>query len=144
MIPTPELKRNLFFRFPVFLYMAILYGLSSLPGIPIDLPSLPHLDKVLHALAYAGLGMVLARLFRSSPAPALAGNPIFWVILTGTLYGISDELHQTCVPGRDASVFDVVADAFGCAVAALLYRPAVYPHTWQDASPRRKQGEDRS
>jgi len=124
--------------------MAGLFALSSLPGIPIDLPSLPHLDKVLHALAYAGLGLLLARLFRSSPAPVLAGNFIFWVILTGTLYGISDELHQSCVPGRDASVFDAVADAFGCTVAALLYRPAVHRPARHDASPPYKEEEDRS
>lgn len=42
------------------------------------------------------------------------------------LYGVSDEIHQHFVPGRDASILDVMADivggSFGMLVAIKMYR----------------------
>jgi VanZ family protein len=103
--------------------MAALFGLSSLPGLPLDTPAWPHLDKMVHALAYAGLGFLLVRVFHTSPLPGIARNAVVLAILTGTLYGISDEWHQSFVPGREPSALDAVFDALGCAAASLLYRP---------------------
>ena len=39
--------------------------------------------------------------------------------IIGTLYGLSDELHQSFVPGRDASIEDAAADAFGALLGSL-------------------------
>ena len=45
-------------------------------------------------------------------------------IITGisVLYGITDELHQYFVPGRDCSIFDLTADAIGGFSGALIAR----------------------
>jgi VanZ family protein len=37
-----------------------------------------------------------------------------------TLYGVSDELHQLFVPGRNCDWHDVVADAAGSLLGAAL------------------------
>ena len=37
------------------------------------------------------------------------------------LWGISDEIHQYFVPGRDSSVRDLLADAVGFAVAVGVF-----------------------
>ncbi|MFH1171425.1 MAG: VanZ family protein, partial [bacterium] len=37
------------------------------------------------------------------------------------LYAASDELHQTFVPGRQGTLWDVVIDGFGIAVVLLLW-----------------------
>jgi VanZ family protein len=37
------------------------------------------------------------------------------------LWGILDEVHQAFVPGREASVFDGVADAVGVVTVSLIY-----------------------
>ena len=37
------------------------------------------------------------------------------------LYGISDEFHQSFVPGRDASLFDVGVDMVGAVVAVTIW-----------------------
>jgi len=48
---------------------------------------------------------------------------MFFVVLVATLYGISDEWHQGFVHGRDASGFDVLADAAGALlVSVFLFR----------------------
>ena len=73
-------------------------------------------DKLLHAGGYAGIGLLALRAFhgelttpRAVPTLATAAFMLVWVI--------SDEYHQSFVPGRDASGADVVADLVGFAVA---------------------------
>jgi VanZ family protein len=44
-----------------------------------------------------------------------------WAVLAvglASLYGVSDEVHQAFVPGRNADVFDWVADTTGALLAA--------------------------
>ena len=38
------------------------------------------------------------------------------------LYGLSDEFHQSYVPGRMADPYDWIADAAGATIAVLLIR----------------------
>ena len=42
-------------------------------------------------------------------------------IVFGTLYGVSDEVHQLFVPGRGAMVKDVLIDSAGAIVGVGLY-----------------------
>src|SRR3989338_7628956 len=42
-------------------------------------------------------------------------------IIMAILYGISDELHQYFVPGRNLSPSDIFLDAIGISFASLLY-----------------------
>lgn len=72
------------------------------------MPPFPHFDKIVHLCVYALLGALLRRSFASS-APVY-----FWVscILT-SLYGITDEFHQSFIPGRNADIWDWLADTIG-------------------------------
>lgn len=85
-----------------FLFMAVIYGLSSRSdagGIPLAAPW----DKVAHAIGYFVLGYLLAR---ATKRPNLA-----WVI--AAWFGALDEVHQAFVPGREAGLDDWWADLFG-------------------------------
>ncbi len=53
--------------------------------------------------------------------PAIA-DPTWVVFGLALLYGLSDELHQSFVPGRAADWRDVATDAAGAAAALLLIR----------------------
>jgi VanZ family protein len=122
-----------FYILPVFLYGALIFYLSSLAQLPVDLPAYPGFDKILHFLEYAVFGYLIMRLCRTSPHPSLARQAIPVTIVTGLIYGISDEWHQSFVPGRDASAGDVLSDLLGAAMAAVLFtalRQRVRPLKW--------------
>jgi VanZ family protein len=79
----------------------------------VRLPDVDNSDKMLHFAAYAGLGVLLAY----GGAPAAVGR--LPLIAIGSLYGASDEVHQSFVPGRTPDPADWVADTLG-AIAGVL------------------------
>jgi VanZ family protein len=101
---------------PVVLYMAFIFGLSSIPDTP-DLPG--GSDKGLHAVLYAGLGALLVRALAGGLLrPITVATALGATIIAG-VYGVSDELHQHFVPPRQVETLDVVADTTGAAAAAF-------------------------
>ena len=101
-----------------FLWMAALYYLSDQPSLPA--PELfPHQDKFIHATAYA---ILAALLLLSMPlrTPGFTRRQALTATLLASLYGLSDEFHQSFVPGRDADAFDWLADTSGALVSSLL------------------------
>jgi VanZ family protein len=109
---------------PPILWMALIFWFSAqtqLPGLTVT-----WLDWLLkhsgHFGGYAVLSLlwwrITARSFRDryvAAASAFAG---------ALLYAISDEIHQSFVPGRDASGIDLIIDGLGAASAmgVLLWR----------------------
>jgi VanZ family protein len=74
-------------------------------------------------LAHAGEYALLGALWTWALAPALGiRRALAAAVAISFLYAISDEIHQSSVPGRDADPLDVVADTAGIAIAALLIR----------------------
>jgi VanZ family protein len=47
-------------------------------------------------------------------------RPLLWAVLISLAYACSDELHQTFVRGREGTPRDVLIDAVGMGIAALL------------------------
>ena len=101
--------------------MGIIFFLSNQPGDSLELPDIPDLDKVLHSIAYGVLA--LSALF-AVPEQKYQAKPYqisLLVVLFCLLYGISDEFHQSFVPGRFSSVRDLVADTIGAVVVAFIW-----------------------
>ena len=46
-----------------------------------------------------------------------APRPALWTLAVVLLYALSDEYHQSFVPGRHPDVFDIATDLVGAAVA---------------------------
>ena len=98
---------------PVVGWAAFIFALSSVPHLGTELGTWDLvLRKLGHAAEYAVLGALLAR---ALDATALA-------VVAGILYAVSDELHQTLVPGRLGSPRDVLIDAAGVAAGVALVR----------------------
>ncbi len=110
---------------PPFLYMALIFVVSSLEQPPLPMPEFEWLtiDKLYHFVEYAVLGGLLAIAFVKAK-PAVVPSKLIWLVamVLSILYGASDEWHQTFVPGRFATLADWVADALG-SIAGVL---AVY------------------
>jgi VanZ family protein/UDP-2,3-diacylglucosamine pyrophosphatase LpxH len=105
--------------------------------------SLPHpLDKVVHASVYAVFAYLMDWALQA-PGTLPTYRRHGWVFLLGLAYGISDEIHQAFVPLRDASVGDVLADAFGLLVGLgaaslpLLFSRRLAAFRWQRGNARR-------
>ena len=101
-------------------WMAFIFYMSSQPAVPIP-QAIWGQDKFMHFIAYGVLGYLLAKSLKES-IDGLTWKQIGWVAGVAALYGLSDEFHQMYVPGRDASVGDLVADALGGLAGAMLLR----------------------
>ena len=102
----------------LILYCTFIYWLSDQPTLPTPM-LFPHQDKLFHAGAYfvmAGFALRTFRHFIVSLPILLIGSLIF-----SSLYGMSDEWHQSFVPGRMSDVADWVADTVGATLFLGLY-----------------------
>ena len=97
---------------PVVAWAALIFALSSVPDLGTGLGGWDLvLRKLAHAAEYAVLGALLGR------AVGRAGI----AFLLGSLYAVSDEVHQAFVPGRMGSPLDVAIDALGVVAGVLLW-----------------------
>ena len=124
---TKKAKTALISWAPVFIWMAVIFGLSSIPGKDIPDIGIEGLDKIAHMVEYGILGFLLIRAFlksRNDPAGSninLAGMIILSIIIA-SVYGITDEWHQGFVPGRTPDFLDLLADFAGLNIGIFLYR----------------------
>ena len=101
-------------------YCLFIYWLSDQQTLPT--PELfENQDKVLHFGAYFVMGLFAWRSFRHLISP-----PIILTLITiafCSLYALSDEWHQSFVPGRSSDVLDWIADTLGAGFSVfLLYK----------------------
>lgn len=104
------------------LYAISLYWASSLSRLPIPQLGIEFQDKLIHALAYALLSLLI---YMALTRPTLlVKRAVTWSIVIALLYGATDEWHQYFVAGRTAEWADLAADAVGILVAqaALHWR----------------------
>jgi len=123
--------KNIFvYWFPLTAYAALIFIQSSFP--PSDtIPALPYLDKCLHGIGYALLAILFYRAYNTLKIRNRLLLVMFLSILSSTLYGISDEIHQFYVPHRNAEPGDVVADFAGSVMGIIAYSWFV-KHSWID------------
>ena len=87
-------------------------------------------DYLAHALEYAVFALTLVWGASTGWSNRLSLTGVMGVWAIASLYGISDEFHQSFVPGRQASVGDVAADSGG-AFLCLMIIHLVIKGRWQ-------------
>jgi VanZ family protein len=98
---------------PIVAWAALIFVLSSIPDLGTGLGGWDLvLRKIAHAAEFAVLGALLVRAL-------LAPWPAF---LLGAAYAVSDEVHQSFVPGRMGSPLDVAIDAVGVGLGVVLWQ----------------------
>lgn len=94
--------------------MLFVMWMALMPDPSITL-SFTYGDKLLHASTFCGLTGWWGNIYRGYPARA-------WVALGCLAFGVFIELAQWLDPPRDASGWDVLADAIGILLALVLLR----------------------
>lgn len=92
------------------------------PGISAEAVANCHLliRKAAHVTEYAILALLLARLFRAQLPLATRRSVLALTLGAAVAFAIADEFHQSFVPSRTSSPFDVVIDTIGAATACCL------------------------
>lgn len=94
-------------------WVIVLFALSASPGGDGGLDFAWRFagdDKLAHVALYTVLGALLRA----------ATGRTGWAIGLASAYGVTDEVHQAFVPGRQADPLDWAADTVGAALGALL------------------------
>jgi VanZ family protein len=103
---------------PAITYGFFIFFLSS-RSYPDALPSFD--TKWLHPIEYLTLALFLSLAWH--PFRRSKGTFVFilCVLISGILFAVSDEFHQSFIPGRTAALSDVLIDSVGLAFGCGLF-----------------------
>ena len=106
---------------PAILMMLVIFAFSATPGK--DLPNFEWADVLVkkggHMLGYGLLALSFLRGLHGKSDKDRRASIMAWGL--AVLYAITDEFHQSFVPGRHASPMDVLIDGIGAAVLLFVW-----------------------
>lgn len=116
-MPTRRLKAWLYW-FAVVALCLVIYVQSCFAPLELG-PRFQFRDKILHAVVYGLLAALFSRACRAAWPDRMAAVPLLVIsVLFATLYGVSDEFHQSFVAARQLDVADGVANFVGSLLGA--------------------------
>jgi VanZ family protein len=103
------------------LYMALIWTLSSHPAdaivnTPFSFDAL--MKESLHLIEFAILYWLISFAFMAQGKWSEKAS--LFAAIVAILYGLTDEIHQSFVPSRSATVIDFVKDTIGVTVSYLI------------------------
>jgi VanZ family protein len=118
------MKRNLITG-GALAWALMIFLLSSRPATSYEdagnaLDFIPALDFFVHFGLYFVLAVLVHAVLRTY-LPKRKDMLMFDTVVFALLYGVSDEFHQSFVPGRTLSGTDLLADVLGAVVAVTLW-----------------------
>jgi VanZ family protein len=116
-------KKEAYFWMLASFWAGLIWGLSSLtprsiPSIGIDFP----FAQATHFSLYFIFSFFLLNAFSESGMDPDRVKTMVFVFLVCLLYGVLDEIHQSFVPGRHPSAYDVFLDGAGALSFLALRR----------------------
>lgn len=92
-----------------------------------EIPAIPHIDKLIHAIMMGGLtGAVLFDYRRADRTRRIGRKTVVIVSLSVALFAVVDEIVQGLLPiGRPSDYVDLLSDWVGVLVASLTAPSAV-------------------
>jgi VanZ family protein len=109
------------FHLPVFLWMALIFALSSVPGSALAPMEFPFAHPIAHSLLYATLCFLLYRAFgHQSFSLFLRRFRLIAALVSVAVWGASDEYHQSFTPGRTPEFKDFMIDVSAALVVSIL------------------------
>ncbi|MBI5180712.1 MAG: VanZ family protein [Nitrospirae bacterium] len=115
------MNKKLLYWSATIAYALLIFFLSSLSGDKTEkLYLFKHSDKIIHLLEYAVLCFLISKTLFSTLKESVRRYTGLIAIVISLLYAISDEFHQSFVPGRSAEVYDVFADGMGAVLSQII------------------------
>lgn len=108
------------YHLPALIYALLIFGLSSFSSISTPELGLSFQDKLYHIVEYALFGLLIYRSL--GKWKRLSPHRYSFSFLLGAFWAATDELHQYFVPGRDSSLWDLLADLLGLALVIGVFR----------------------
>jgi cytidylate kinase len=125
MIPAMNrsgVRQRLLYAGPVLVYALLIFIVPSITKFPDVTPVFFGFDKLAHFCEYYLFGFLIYRWLTVLETPFFKRRSTWITLFIGTVYGLGDEWHQAFLPGRDASLWDVLFDGLGVLAAAVTYR----------------------
>jgi VanZ family protein len=101
----------------VLAWMALIFFLSAQPDLP--RPDSGWLDLLVSSGAHLFFYAILALLLNWALGNGVLGLALAFGL--ALLYGVSDEFHQSFVPGRVPDLLDLVSDGLGAGLALAAW-----------------------
>ncbi len=111
------------YQFPLLIWAALIFWLSSLSRLPhVETPFIAA-DKLAHmSIFFIFCWFSRRALYFQAVSTFFKRWSLVGAFLLSCLYGYFDEVHQLYVPNRSYDYFDMLADAFGalCFVVIIV------------------------
>ena len=117
-----SIKNNLFIWLPALAWAGVIFLFSSRPAVTastIDWQDF-FIKKSAHFIEYLILALLVYRAIRLTSG-LLPSRTFFLTLFVCMLYAVSDEWHQSFIPGRGPHVRDILIDTFGAGVSAWIF-----------------------
>lgn len=105
------------YRILFIIWSVLLISLTSYPKLEVPKTDIFQQDKIAHFIFY----LIFAWLFVRMHGPQPDFTILKKTMLLALLVPILDELHQIPIPGRNFSIWDIVADMLGFTVVILIF-----------------------
>ncbi|OQX59333.1 hypothetical protein B5M50_03125 [candidate division KSB1 bacterium 4484_219] len=116
------MRRFLLYQFPAIVFAILIFVGSSFESLSVPEIGINWEDKIAHLIEYGIFGFLITRALYFYPKLQNSTKVFRLAITLALVYGITDELHQIFVPGRDASIMDWIADGVGVLIGGMLFR----------------------
>ena len=114
----PTWRRIAFRLLPALAWMGVIFALSHRSTLPTPPGMVDSVSVIGHFTVYFVLAILIWWVLATLPLSPLLRYLSAWVL--SVLYGLSDEWHQSFVPGRHPDLLDVLTDAIGAACGLLV------------------------
>lgn len=110
-------KKLLVYRLLFISWSITILVLTSLPKLKTPAAGILAFDKLAHFFVYLVFAWLYVKISRQE-FPQMFRT----LMLLALIIPFADELHQIPIPGREFSIFDVIADMLGFLVILILLR----------------------
>ena len=110
------------YQLPLLAYAALIFIVSAIPTLPHPDIGIGGIDKIAHLFEYMIFFMLAVRAFGNKPYSFDNHKLIIFAGVISGIYAVLDEFHQAYVPGRNADIFDILADTAGILCGIIIYK----------------------